>query len=150
MKTSLPGGLRSPVGDSGPGGGGGSVSVSISISGGGGGERGVSAGGGNSNTNTNASNNGGGAVDLRTDLRAEVRLSALGGMDPALTEQQLQHELLLLKQQQELQKQLLFAEFQKQHEVLTRQHEVQLQEHLKVGHVCIWVGVQELLHILTF
>ncbi|XP_031431089.1 histone deacetylase 5 isoform X2 [Clupea harengus] len=141
MKTSLPGGLRSPVGDSGPGGGGGSVSVSISISGGGGGERGVSAGGGNSNTNTNASNNGGGgggAVDLRTDLRAEVRLSALGGMDPALTEQQLQHELLLLKQQQELQKQLLFAEFQKQHEVLTRQHEVQLQEHLKVGHVCIW------------
>uniref|UniRef100_A0A8C2Z7T1 Histone deacetylase n=1 Tax=Cyclopterus lumpus TaxID=8103 RepID=A0A8C2Z7T1_CYCLU len=38
---------------------------------------------------------------------------------------------VLLKQQQELQKQLLFAEFQKKHEVLTRQHEVQLQEHLK-------------------
>ncbi|KAK5914673.1 hypothetical protein CgunFtcFv8_009096 [Champsocephalus gunnari] len=37
----------------------------------------------------------------------------------------------MLKQQQELQKQLLFAEFQKKHEVLTRQHEVQLQEHLK-------------------
>uniref|UniRef100_A0A4W5PNV0 Histone deacetylase n=1 Tax=Hucho hucho TaxID=62062 RepID=A0A4W5PNV0_9TELE len=54
-----------------------------------------------------------------------------GGLDPAMREQQLQHELLLLKQQQELQKQLLFAEFQKQHEVLTRQHEVQLQEHLK-------------------
>uniref|UniRef100_A0A8C7FE88 Histone deacetylase n=1 Tax=Oncorhynchus kisutch TaxID=8019 RepID=A0A8C7FE88_ONCKI len=52
-------------------------------------------------------------------------------VDPAMREQQLQHELLLLKQQQELQKQLLFAEFQKQHEVLTRQHEVQLQEHLK-------------------
>uniref|UniRef100_A0A8B9GKR4 histone deacetylase n=1 Tax=Astyanax mexicanus TaxID=7994 RepID=A0A8B9GKR4_ASTMX len=70
---------------------------------------------------------GGGPVDLRTD----PRLNALSGMDPALREQQLQHELLLLKQQQELQKQLLFAEFQKQHEVLTRQHEVQLQEHLK-------------------
>uniref|UniRef100_A0AAY4BPH7 Histone deacetylase n=1 Tax=Denticeps clupeoides TaxID=299321 RepID=A0AAY4BPH7_9TELE len=70
---------------------------------------------------------GGGPVDLRTELR----LSALSGVDPALREQQLQHELLLLKQQQELQKQLLFAEFQKQHEVLTRQHEVQLQEHLK-------------------
>ncbi|KAL0992934.1 hypothetical protein UPYG_G00101130 [Umbra pygmaea] len=74
---------------------------------------------------------GGGPVDLRTD----PRLGPLGGgggtVDPALREQQLQHELLLLKQQQELQKQLLFAEFQKQHEVLTRQHEVQLQEHLK-------------------
>ncbi|TRY92153.1 hypothetical protein DNTS_031459 [Danionella cerebrum] len=71
----------------------------------------------------------GGPVDLRTD----PRLSALSAVDPALREKQLQHELLLLKQQQELQKQLLFAEFQKQHEVLTRQHEVQLQEHLKVG-----------------
>lgn len=71
---------------------------------------------------------GGGPVDLRTD----PRLSALSTVDPTLREKQLQHELLLLKQQQELQKQLLFAEFQKQHEVLTRQHEVQLQEHLKV------------------
>lgn len=70
----------------------------------------------------------GGPVDLRTD----PRLSALSAVDPSLREKQLQHELLLLKQQQELQKQLLFAEFQKQHEVLTRQHEVQLQEHLKV------------------
>uniref|UniRef100_A0A8C1RMD8 Histone deacetylase n=1 Tax=Cyprinus carpio TaxID=7962 RepID=A0A8C1RMD8_CYPCA len=69
----------------------------------------------------------GGPVDLRTD----PRLSALSTVDPGLREKQLQHELLLLKQQQELQKQLLFAEFQKQHEVLTRQHEVQLQEHLK-------------------
>ncbi|XP_051987193.1 histone deacetylase 5-like isoform X2 [Xyrauchen texanus] len=66
----------------------------------------------------------GGPVDLRTDPR-------LSAVDPSLREKQLQHELLLLKQQQELQKQLLFAEFQKQHEVLTRQHEVQLQEHLK-------------------
>ncbi|XP_035253696.1 histone deacetylase 5 isoform X2 [Anguilla rostrata] len=65
---------------------------------------------------------GGGPVDLRTDPRL---------VDPAVREQQLQQELLQLKQQQELQKQLLFAEFQKQHEVLTRQHEVQLQEHLK-------------------
>ncbi|XP_036423271.1 histone deacetylase 5 isoform X5 [Colossoma macropomum] len=87
--------------------------------GGGGGEQGGGGGG------------GGGPVDLRTELRADPRLSALSGMDPALREQQLQHELLLLKQQQELQKQLLFAEFQKQHEVLTRQHEAQLQEHLK-------------------
>ncbi|CAG05956.1 unnamed protein product, partial [Tetraodon nigroviridis] len=52
-------------------------------------------------------------------------------VDTTMREQQLQQELVLLKQQQELQKQMLFAEFQKKHEVLTRQHEVQLQEHLK-------------------
>eukprot|EP00063_Salmo_salar_P073959 XP_014048794.1 PREDICTED: histone deacetylase 5-like isoform X5 [Salmo salar] len=75
---------------------------------------------------------GGGPVDLRTDPRLGP-LGGGGGVDPAMREQQLQHELLLLKQQQELQKQLLFAEFQKQHEVLTRQHEVQLQEHLKAS-----------------
>ncbi|KAM6957737.1 histone deacetylase 5 [Aplochiton taeniatus] len=75
---------------------------------------------------------GGGPVDLRTDPRMGP-LSGGGGqaVDPGLREQQLQHELLILKQQQELQKQLLFAEFQKQHESLTRQHEAQLQEHLK-------------------
>ncbi|MBN3305444.1 HDAC5 deacetylase, partial [Amia calva] len=78
---------------------------------------GVGGGGGGGGT---------GPVDLRTDPRI-----TLPPIDPILREQQLQHELLLLKQQQELQKQLLFAEFQKQHEVLTRQHEVQLQEHLK-------------------
>ncbi|MGH0133075.1 UNVERIFIED_CONTAM: hypothetical protein FKN15_045376 [Acipenser sinensis] len=69
---------------------------------------------------------GGGPVDLRTDSRTPLHPA-----DPMRREQQLQSELLLLKQQQELQKQLLFAEFQKQHENLTRQHEVQLQEHLK-------------------
>ncbi|NWH54972.1 HDAC5 deacetylase, partial [Fregata magnificens] len=52
-------------------------------------------------------------------------------LDAAARERQLQRELLALKQQQQLQKQLLFAEFQKQHEHLTRQHEVQLQKHLK-------------------
>uniref|UniRef100_A0A672FUR8 Histone deacetylase n=1 Tax=Salarias fasciatus TaxID=181472 RepID=A0A672FUR8_SALFA len=67
-----------------------------------------------------------GPVDLRTDSRVGV-----ASVDTSLREQQLQQELVLLKQQQELQKQLLFAEFQKKHEVLTRQHEVQLQEHLK-------------------
>uniref|UniRef100_A0A8C5L8R0 Histone deacetylase n=1 Tax=Jaculus jaculus TaxID=51337 RepID=A0A8C5L8R0_JACJA len=62
-------------------------------------------------------------VELRGALAAPV--------DPALREQQLRQELLVLKQQQQLQKQLLFAEFQKQHDHLTRQHEVQLQKHLK-------------------
>ncbi|XP_078385778.1 histone deacetylase 5 isoform X5 [Cetorhinus maximus] len=65
-------------------------------------------------------------VDLRTDPRIPIPT-----VDPLLREQQLQHELLMLKQQQQIQKQLLFAEFQKQHEHLTRQHEVQIQEHLK-------------------
>uniref|UniRef100_A0A286X968 Histone deacetylase n=1 Tax=Cavia porcellus TaxID=10141 RepID=A0A286X968_CAVPO len=53
--------------------------------------------------------------------------------DPVMRERQLQQELAALKQQQQLQKQLLFAEFQKQHAHLTRQHEAQLQKHLQVG-----------------
>lgn len=63
----------------------------------------------------------------------ELRGALAGPVDPALREQQLQQELLALKQQQQLQKQLLFAEFQKQHDHLTRQHEVQLQKHLKAS-----------------
>uniref|UniRef100_A0A7N8Y541 Histone deacetylase n=1 Tax=Mastacembelus armatus TaxID=205130 RepID=A0A7N8Y541_9TELE len=74
---------------------------------------------------------GGGPVDLRTEPRVGSVSGAAAVVDTTLREQQLQQELVLLKQQQELQKQLLFAEFQKKHEVLTRQHEVQLQEHLK-------------------
>uniref|UniRef100_A0A3B4AT03 Histone deacetylase n=1 Tax=Periophthalmus magnuspinnatus TaxID=409849 RepID=A0A3B4AT03_9GOBI len=73
----------------------------------------------------------GGPVDLRTEPRPSSLSGSNTAVDTALREQQLQQELVLLKQQQELQKQLLFAEFQKKHEVLTRQHEVQLQEHLK-------------------
>jgi len=38
-----------------------------------------------------------------------------------------------LKHKQQLQRQLLIAEFQRQHEQLSRQHEVQLQEHVKVS-----------------
>ncbi|KAM4704664.1 LOW QUALITY PROTEIN: histone deacetylase 9 [Rhinophrynus dorsalis] len=64
-------------------------------------------------------------LDLRTDLRTVM-------VDPVLREKQLQQELLLIQQQQQIQKQLLIAEFQKQHENLTRQHQAQLQEHLKL------------------
>ncbi|XP_029610819.1 histone deacetylase 4-like [Salmo trutta] len=46
-------------------------------------------------------------------------------------EQQLQQELLSLKQKQQIQRQQLIAEFQRQHEQLNRQHEAQLQEHVK-------------------
>ncbi|XP_056656531.1 histone deacetylase 9 isoform X14 [Monodelphis domestica] len=65
-------------------------------------------------------------LDLRTDLRMMMPM-----VDPVLREKQLQQELLLIQQQQHLQKQLLIAEFQKQHENLTRQHQAQLQEHIK-------------------
>ncbi|XP_060882734.1 histone deacetylase 5 [Labrus mixtus] len=112
VKSSLPSGMQSPVG-----------TVSEQRGGGGGGEGGGCCGG-------PGGGGGGGPVDLRTEPRGGS-LSGGAGVDTALREQQLQQELVLLKQQQELQKQLLFAEFQKKHEVLTRQHEVQLQEHLK-------------------
>uniref|UniRef100_A0A3B5M783 Histone deacetylase n=1 Tax=Xiphophorus couchianus TaxID=32473 RepID=A0A3B5M783_9TELE len=46
-------------------------------------------------------------------------------------DQHLQQELVALKHKQELQRQLLIAEFHRQHEQLSRQHEVQLQEHIK-------------------
>ncbi|KAJ8354428.1 hypothetical protein SKAU_G00219950 [Synaphobranchus kaupii] len=66
-------------------------------------------------------------LDLRTDVRM------LGpGMDPSVWEKQLQQELLLIQKQQQIQKQLLISEFQKQHENLTRQHQAQLQEHIKL------------------
>ncbi|XP_029559381.1 histone deacetylase 4 isoform X2 [Salmo trutta] len=53
------------------------------------------------------------------------------GQVPGQREQQLQQELLALKHKQQIQRQLLIAEFQRQHEQLSRQHEVQLQEHVK-------------------
>ena len=66
------------------------------------------------------------------DLRKELRM--LGpGADPGMWERQLQQELLLIQKQQQIQKQLLITEFQKQHENLSRQHQAQLQEHLKVS-----------------
>uniref|UniRef100_A0A452U457 Histone deacetylase n=1 Tax=Ursus maritimus TaxID=29073 RepID=A0A452U457_URSMA len=56
---------------------------------------------------------------------------ALPVAEPTLREQQLQQELLALKQKQQLQRQILIAEFQRQHEQLSRQHEAQLHEHIK-------------------
>lgn len=71
-------------------------------------------------------------LDLRTDLRMMMPV-----VDPVVREKQLQQELLLIQQQQQIQKQLLIAEFQKQHENLTRQHQAQLQEHIKVADVSL-------------
>ncbi|OBS77848.1 hypothetical protein A6R68_19763, partial [Neotoma lepida] len=65
-------------------------------------------------------------MDLRLDHQFSLPL------EPALREQQLQQELLALKQKQQIQRQILIAEFQRQHEQLSRQHEAQLHEHIKV------------------
>ncbi|XP_058036918.1 histone deacetylase 9-like [Ahaetulla prasina] len=66
-------------------------------------------------------------LDLRTDIRMMAPM-----MDPLMQEKQLQQELILIQHQQQIQKQLLIAEFQKQHENLTRQHQAQIQEHIKL------------------
>ncbi|KAG8508261.1 Histone deacetylase 4, partial [Galemys pyrenaicus] len=65
-------------------------------------------------------------VDLRLD-----HPFPLPAAEPGLRGQQLQQELLALKQKQQLQRQILIAEFQRQHERLSRQHEAQLHEHIK-------------------
>ncbi|XP_072818074.1 histone deacetylase 4 isoform X2 [Vicugna pacos] len=65
-------------------------------------------------------------MDLRLDHQFPLPVA-----EPALREQQLQQELLALKQKQQLQRQILIAEFQRQHEQLSRQHEAQLHEHIK-------------------
>ncbi|XP_041856751.1 histone deacetylase 4 isoform X2 [Melanotaenia boesemani] len=59
--------------------------------------------------------------------------SSEAGRAPVINqqEQHLQQELVALKHKQQLQRQLLIAEFQRQHEQLSRQHEAQLQEHIK-------------------
>uniref|UniRef100_A0A8C4FGY0 histone deacetylase n=1 Tax=Catagonus wagneri TaxID=51154 RepID=A0A8C4FGY0_9CETA len=65
-------------------------------------------------------------MDLRLDHQFPLPVA-----EPGLREQQLQQELLALKQKQQLQRQILIAEFQRQHEQLSRQHEAQLHEHIK-------------------
>lgn len=67
-------------------------------------------------------------MDLRLDHQFPLPVT-----EPGLREQQLQQELLALKQKQQLQRQILIAEFQRQHEQLSRQHEAQLHEHIKVS-----------------
>ncbi|XP_072541702.1 histone deacetylase 4 isoform X1 [Salminus brasiliensis] len=67
-------------------------------------------------------------MDLRVDQQQHLSLASVEAVP---REQQLQQELLALKQKQQIQRQLLIAEFQRQHEQLSRQHEAQLQEHVK-------------------
>ncbi|RXM37220.1 Histone deacetylase 9 [Acipenser ruthenus] len=77
-------------------------------------------------------------LDLRTDLRM-----MMPGVDTTLQEKQLQQELLLIQKQQQIQKQLLITEFQKQHENLMRQHQAQLQEHMKLQQELLFMKQQQ-------
>ncbi|XP_056606069.1 histone deacetylase 4-like isoform X3 [Triplophysa dalaica] len=61
----------------------------------------------------------------------DLCVDASPGADGTCRERQLEQELLTLKHKQQVQHQLLIAEFQRQHERLSRQHEAQLQEHMK-------------------
>uniref|UniRef100_A0A673N2M8 Histone deacetylase n=1 Tax=Sinocyclocheilus rhinocerous TaxID=307959 RepID=A0A673N2M8_9TELE len=86
------------------------------------------------------------AVELSSALPARVppaaipmalRVELSPSLDSTRREQQLQQELLALKHKQQLQRQILIAEFQRKHEQLSRQHEAQLQEHMKVRTVVV-------------
>ncbi|XP_043090405.1 histone deacetylase 4-like [Puntigrus tetrazona] len=61
----------------------------------------------------------------------DLRLEQTQTLESTRREQQLQQEMLALKHKQQLQRQILIAEFQHKHEQLSRQHEAQLQEHMK-------------------
>uniref|UniRef100_A0A9J8BQM0 Histone deacetylase n=1 Tax=Cyprinus carpio carpio TaxID=630221 RepID=A0A9J8BQM0_CYPCA len=80
------------------------------------------------------------AVELSSALPARVppaaipmdlRVEQTQTLDSTRREQQLQQEMLALKHKQQVQRQILIAEFQRKHEQLSRQHEAQLQEHMK-------------------
>lgn len=67
----------------------------------------------------------------------DLRMEQTQTLDSSRREQQLQQEMLALKHKQQLQRQILIVEFQRKHEQLSRQHEAQLQEHMKVRTVVL-------------
>ncbi|KAM6986216.1 histone deacetylase 4 [Aplochiton taeniatus] len=71
------------------------------------------------------------ASALHASASADGPAGGAGKQIQGQREQQLQQELLGLKHKQQIQRQLLIAEFQRQHEQLSRQHEAQLQDHIK-------------------
>uniref|UniRef100_A0A673BY80 Histone deacetylase n=1 Tax=Sphaeramia orbicularis TaxID=375764 RepID=A0A673BY80_9TELE len=84
-------------------------------------------------------------VDINSALPLRLPPAAIPMDLPSVREQQLQQELLALKQKQQIQRQILIAEFQRQHEQLSRQHEAQLQEHIKQQELLALKHQQELL-----
>ncbi|XP_032801369.1 histone deacetylase 4-like isoform X2 [Petromyzon marinus] len=73
--------------------------------------------------------------------------ATMPAVDPAAREQQLQTELLQLKQQHQLQQQLLLADFQQRQEQLARQHQAQLHDYIKQQQVLALKKQQELLAV---
>ena len=90
-----------------------------------------STGGGGSNGSASGASSGSSSSNGSVE-EAEMR-SWERDPEPEEWEQELQRELLLIQRQQYIQKQLLISEFHKQHQNLLRQHQAQLQEHIKVG-----------------
>jgi histone deacetylase 4/5 len=52
-------------------------------------------------------------------------------------DQQLQQQIASLKQQQEFQQQLLVQQFRQKQQQMAQEHEIQLQEHIKVQQVSV-------------
>ncbi|KAK1785511.1 hypothetical protein P4O66_018873 [Electrophorus voltai] len=85
---------------------------------------------------------GSGAEVLSPSGRPELAMPEWES-DSGEWERQLQRELLLIQRQQHIQKQLLIAEFQKQHQALLRQHQAQLQEHIKLQQALLTLRQQQ-------
>ncbi|XP_023665811.2 histone deacetylase 4-like isoform X2 [Paramormyrops kingsleyae] len=99
----------------------------------------------------------GATMDLHVDqpLSQAMSEATSQGVSPGLApaspgqcdQRRLQQELQALKQKQEVQRRLLIAEFQRQHEQLSRQHEAQLQEHIKQQELLALRHQQELVEL---
>ncbi|XP_076157291.1 histone deacetylase 9-B [Alosa pseudoharengus] len=128
------------------------AAVSSSTSGGGG-ALGVVGTGSTAGTNGSSNGNGGGSSSGGSSSNgsveeAEMRGGGGGGgggweREPEEWEQELQRELLLIQRQQYIQKQLLISEFHKQHQNLLRQHQAQLQEHIKLQQALLTLRQQQ-------
>ncbi|XP_041933398.1 histone deacetylase 9-B [Alosa sapidissima] len=117
------------------------AAVSSSSSSGGGVALGAVGTGSTAGTNGNGNGNGGGSSS-----GGSSRGGGGGGgweREPEEWEQELQRELLLIQRQQYIQKQLLISEFHKQHQNLLRQHQAQLQEHIKLQQALLTLRQQQ-------
>ncbi|XP_012686957.1 histone deacetylase 9-B isoform X2 [Clupea harengus] len=100
-----------------------------------------STGGGGSNGSASGASSGSSSSNGSVE-EAEMR-SWERDPEPEEWEQELQRELLLIQRQQYIQKQLLISEFHKQHQNLLRQHQAQLQEHIKLQQALLTLRQQQ-------
>ncbi|XP_063041706.1 histone deacetylase 9-B isoform X2 [Engraulis encrasicolus] len=120
------------------------AAAAVSSSGGGEGSGGIGAGGSSGGITNNHSSGGSSSNGSMEEGQEEVQGG--GGSwerDPEEWEQELQRELLLIQRQQYIQKQLLISEFHKQHQNLLRQHQAQLQEHIKLQQALLTLRQQQ-------